>query len=233
MAPKIPQIVNCGSSTLLEYELEHVRHDLSLNETEETWDKIARAVQYLEAIAKGTTQDLFPELVSAVKLLARPITNALLSDRSRLSGHAAELVTTLATCFKRAFDPLISAFVPSLLQGCARSNKVFVSKSKACLMAIVEHVQSPLLLPHFRSSVSDKSLSLRLIATELVLACMNCFNPPDLETVSRAEDIETVIRATATDASAEVRKCSRSVFEAYKILLPGRLDECVIRAILY
>jgi len=76
--------------------------------------------------------------------------------------------------------------------------------------------------------VSDKSLSLRLIATELVLACMNCFNPPDLETVQRAEDIEGVIRTTATDASAEVRKCSRNVFEAYKILLPGRLDKCVI-----
>ncbi len=79
-----------------------------------------------------------------------------------------------------------------------------------------------------RNSVSDKSLSLRLIATELVLACMNCFNPPDLETVQRAEDIEGVIRTTATDASAEVRKCSRNVFEAYKILLPGRLDKCVI-----
>lgn len=218
----------CDSSRVLDYELEHVRQDLSLSETEDTWDKIARAVQYLEAIAKGLSQDLISELVIAVKLLARPITNALLSDRSRLSGHAAELMTTLATVFKRAFERLILSFVPTLLQGCARSNKVFVSKSKACLLAIVEHVQSPLLLPHFRGSVSDKSLSLRLISTELVLACMNCFNPPDLETNSRAEDIEAVIRTTATDASAEVRKCSRNAFEAYKILLPGRLDKCVI-----
>lgn len=201
---------------------------MTLNETEDTWDKISRSIQYLEALTKGLSQDLFPEFVFAVKSLARPINSAILSDRSRLSGCAAELITTLASCLRRAFEPLISFFVPSLLQGAARSNKVLIAKSKACLLAIVEHVQSPLLLPHFRNSVSDKSLSLRLIATELVLACMNCFNPPDLETVQRAEDIEGVIRTTATDASAEVRKCSRNVFEAYKILLPGRLDKCVI-----
>lgn len=92
-------------------------------------------------------------------------------------------------------------------------------------MTIVEHVQSPLLIPYFRNSVTDKSLSLRLTATELVLACLNCFNPPDLESIQRAEDIETVIRATATDSSSEVRKSSRDVFEAYKILLPSRVDE--------
>jgi len=198
-----------------------------LTETEDTWDKIAISIQYLEALTKGLSQDLYPNLVSAVKSLARPIQKALLSERSRLSGHAAGLITTLASCLRRAFEPLIPLFVPSLLQGTARSNKVFTARSKACLMDIVEHTQSPILLPHFRGSVSDKSLSLRLIATELVLACLNCFNPPDLEANQRAEDIETVIRTTATDASAEVRKCSRNVFEAYKILLPGRLDKCV------
>jgi hypothetical protein len=39
--------------------------------------------------------------------------------------------------------------------------------------------------------------------------------------------VEDVIRATARDASADVRKLSRKVFEAYKALLPERVDKYV------
>jgi hypothetical protein len=53
---------------------------------------------------------------------------------------------------------------------------------------------------------------------------MNCFNPPDLEKEGRAQDIESAIRLAARDASADVRKISRKVFEAYKVLLPSRVD---------
>ena len=196
-----------------------------LEESEETWDKICRGVQLLNAICKGASPGIHRDLVAAIKLLARPICNAVLSERSRLSGHATDFLSSLAISLQKAFEPLIPLLVPSLLLGTARSNKVFISRSKATLMVIVEHVQSPLLIPYFRNSVTDKSLSLRLTATELVLSCLNCFNPPDLENVQRAEDIETVIKATATDTSAEVRKTSRGVFEAYKILLPARVDE--------
>ena len=56
------------------------------------------------------------------------------------------------------------------------------------------------------------------------MACLNCYNPPDLEVPARAEDVEAVIKATARDSSADVRKSSRKVFEAYKILLPTRVN---------
>lgn len=57
---------------------------------------------------------------------------------------------------------------------------------------------------------------------------MNCFNPPDLEKDARARDIEAVIRATARDAQAEIRAVSKKIFEAYKLLLPNRIDRYVL-----
>ena len=60
------------------------------------------------------------------------------------------------------------------------------------------------------------------------MACLNCFNPPDLEKDVRARLVEDVIRVTARDASADVRKVSRKVFEAYKALLPRRVDKYVL-----
>lgn len=63
---------------------------------------------------------------------------------------------------------------------------------------------------------------------EAVLACMNCFNPPDLENEGRAQLIEMALRKTARDSSAEVRRVTRKVFDAYKVLLPGRVEKYVI-----
>jgi hypothetical protein len=59
---------------------------------------------------------------------------------------------------------------------------------------------------------------------------MNCFNPPDLEKENRALEIEAAIRLSARDANADVRKVSRKIFEAYKELLPDRVDRFVLKA---
>ena len=80
-----------------------------------------------------------------------------------------------------------------------------------------------MIIHYAAESVKDKSVSLRLAAAETLMLCMKSFNPPDLEKESRAREIEAVIRSTAVDASADVRKVSKKIFEAYKILLPNRL----------
>ena len=223
MAPKIPSVISCSSASLLEYELGDVRAGLELVETEDSWDKICNAILRLKAITVGSADDYPTQLIAACKGLVRPIINSLNSERSRLSGAATDLLTTLATHLQRPFETLIPHFVPALLTLASRSNKVFIARAKATLMAVVEHCQSPLILPQLRHSINDKSASLRLTAIDLTVACLNCFNPPDLEAPNRAEDIEAIIRATARDANADVRKSSRKAFEAYKILFPSRV----------
>ncbi|KAL5523484.1 hypothetical protein ACEPAG_7657 [Sanghuangporus baumii] len=227
MAPKIPSVISCSSAALLEYELSDVRAGLEVMETEDSWDKILNALLRLNAIVIGSAADYPSQLIAACKGFVRPMINSLTSERSRLSGAATDVLTSLATHLQRTFEALIPHFVPTLLTLAARSNKIFIARAKACLMTIVENCQSPAILPLLRHAISDKSVALRLTVVDLVVTCLNCFNPPDLEAPNRPEDIEVVIRATARDPNADIRKSSRKAFEAYKILFPSRVDAFV------
>ncbi|KIP04841.1 hypothetical protein PHLGIDRAFT_75210 [Phlebiopsis gigantea 11061_1 CR5-6] len=60
-----------------------------------------------------------------------------------------------------------------------------------------------------------------------VVACLQGFNPPDLQRDARGQEVEALIKSTATDANADIRKISKRIFEAYTILLPGRVDRFV------
>jgi hypothetical protein len=154
----------------------------------------------------------------------RSITAAAASERSRLSATAVECIATLAAGLGPSFDPLVPLFIPTLLSLCSRPNKIFISRAKATIQTIIDQTQLISLLPYFVGALRDKSVTLRLIAIESVLSCVQSFNPPDLEKDARARDVEAAIKLTATDASADVRKVSRQVFDAYKILLPTRVE---------
>ncbi|KAI9437693.1 clasp N-terminal domain-containing protein [Lactarius indigo] len=226
MAPKakIPSIIKCHSESALSGELELSRDSLSLVETEETWDTIANALLRITALLNGGASEYPTTLTTFIRSVYRPITSAATSERSRLSAAAIECISTLATELGPSFDPLVPLLVPTLLSICSRPNKVFISRAKAALHTIIDQTQLISLLPYFVDPLRDKSVTLRLIAIESVLACVRSFNPPDLEKDARAKDIESAIKLTATDASADVRRVSRGVFDAYKILLPGRVE---------
>jgi hypothetical protein len=208
-------------------EVDLIYSKLFQQETEESWDTIAKSITKLGDICKSSAGDCPTEVVSFVRSASRPLTSAMISERTRLSGIAINFLAELAPLLGRSFDPLLAPFFPTVLSLCARPNKVFITRARTCILTIVEATQSPSILSHLVPALQDKSTSLRLTATESLLACLNCFNPPDLERPDRAQEIETAIRTTARDASADVRKVSRKVFEAYKVLLPGRVAKCV------
>ena len=207
--------------------MESISDALCQTETEESWDAIAAAILTLTSLCENGAFDFPAELLTAVRSFARPLNSAMNSERTKLSGAAIDLVGSLATGLESAFDPLLHLFFPTLLTLCTRSNKVFITRARTCIFTIIEITQLPSVLTYFLPSLKDKSVTLRLAATEGVLACMNCFNPPELEKEARARDIEAVIRITARDANADIRKTSRKVFEAYKILLPNRVERYV------
>ncbi len=204
--------------------MDHTRTALSLAETEETWDTIGNALLRIIALSKGGACDFPIALTSSIRSMHRSITSAAASERSRLSATAVECIGALATGLGPSFDPFVPLFTPTLLSICSRPNKVFISRAKATIQTIIDQTQLISLLPYFVGALHEKSVTLRLIAIESLLACVQCFNPPDLERDARARDIENAIRLTATDASADVRRVSRRVFDAYKILLPSRVE---------
>jgi hypothetical protein len=67
----------CESVHQLEQELATLRETLSLEETEETWDRIARALARFSAIVKGGGYKFEKELVNGVRASARPIISAV------------------------------------------------------------------------------------------------------------------------------------------------------------
>ncbi|KAI0743948.1 clasp N terminal-domain-containing protein [Daedaleopsis nitida] len=225
MPAKAPSTsIECYTLSHLHDELASVQDALSVTETEETWDSIGRAITRLSALCTGNANKYPQELVTTLRSSARPINSALNSERTRLSGAATEFITTAATLLGSAFEPLIPHYLPTLLILCTKANKVFITRAKAAIAAFVEHTHAPMIIHYVAESIKDKSVSLRLAAAETLMLCMNSFNPPDLEKEQRAKEIEACIRSTAVDASADVRKVSKKIFEAYKILLPGRLQ---------
>ncbi|KAF9533189.1 clasp N terminal-domain-containing protein [Crepidotus variabilis] len=209
----------------VKYQLDNLRHDISIEETEETWDKISRALKsFMEIGESGAYESSPTEVVNALRNVHRPITSAMNSERTRLSGTALDLMNSVASGLGRDFDQLMPIFMPALLAICGRTNKVVITRAKATIMTIIESAQLASVLPYFVQNLKDKSATLRLILAEGTLACINSCNPPDLEKDARARDIEAVIRGTARDANPDVRKVSRRIFESYKILLPSRVE---------
>ncbi|EIN11351.1 hypothetical protein PUNSTDRAFT_62174, partial [Punctularia strigosozonata HHB-11173 SS5] len=167
------------------------------------------------------------EMVQAIRSLSSPLTSSMVSERSVLSGQAIELVETLASNMGSTFIPLIPIFLPVLLNLCARPNKLFVTRARSCIIAIVEETQSPLILTFLVASLRDKAVSVRLSSLEAVFACVNTLSPSELCRDARAREVETAIRLTAKDCNADVRKISRKVFEAYGVVLPDRVPRYV------
>ncbi|KAI0358606.1 hypothetical protein OH77DRAFT_1502451, partial [Trametes cingulata] len=216
--------IECASLSHLHNELASVQDALSCTETEDTWEAIARALSRFAALCNGNGATYPADLVAALRASSRPINSVLNSERTRLSGTATDFIATAVGALGRAFEPLVPHYLPTLLTLCTRANKVFVTRAKECIHAVIEHTQSPSILHYLAESVKDKSVSLRLASAEAVMLCLNSFNPPDLEKEQRAKEVEAIIRVSAVDANADVRKVARKVFDAYKILLPGRVQ---------
>ncbi|KAJ6558614.1 clasp N-terminal domain-containing protein [Mycena vulgaris] len=212
--------------SIFQQQFDGIRPNLFLSETEETWDTIARSVTALTTACSDIDSYAPGDLLIAMRSISRPLISAMNSERSRLSGVAIDLVAVVASCLGVAFDPLLAHFFPVLLALSSRTSKVTVARARTCILAIIEATHLPTVLSYLVQSVTDKSVSLRLTIVESTLACMNCFNPPDLEKDVRAKEIEVIIRTTARDANADVRKVSKKVFEAYRLLLPRRLERC-------
>lgn len=216
----------CEPSIILKAKSEIIRKNITQTETEDTWNTIAEGISQLTMLCLNGGCNFVADLIHEIRFLSRPLNNAMKSERSRLSGTAIDLLSVLATELGPSFEPLVPAFLPTILGLCGRTNKVFTSRAKACILTMIEHTQLPCILKYLTDLAIHKSASSRLMAAEGVLACLNSFNPPDLERDARACAIEDFIKVTAGDANSDVRKVAKEIFFAYKTLMPMRSERC-------
>ena len=203
-------------------------HNLELVETEETWDRISDSIQTLTELCRDGACEYPEQVVPVIRSLYRPLVSAMKSERTRLSGTAVDLISALAEGLGLSFEPLLALFFPTLLTLCGRPNKVVISRARACIVAIIDNTQLPTVLPFLLQYIKDKSTTLRLAAAESALTAVNALDPVDLEKEPRVQDIEALIKATARDANADIRKVSRGIFSSYKLLFPDRVDRWVL-----
>lgn len=217
--------MNCADR---DHRTRSIKDALLLVETEETWDRMAAAINTLHALLRedgGCQPRHYADLLHS---LSSSLNKCINSERSRLSGAAIDVVGAAAEELGHPFETLLPLFLPTLLTLCGRPNKVFVARARTCITAIIESTQSPHILSYLVRYAKDKSTSLRLAVAEATLACLQGFNPPDLQRDARGQEVEALIKSTATDANADIRKISKRIFEAYTILLPGRVDRSVL-----
>lgn len=212
----------------MQSQVASIRLNLSLTETEDTWEKISKSIVSFSDLVRSSSADFPHEIVAVARELHRPINSALKSERTRLSGPAIDLITVMAAELGTSFEPLLHLFFPTLLLLCARTSKVVLGRARTCVLSIIETTQLVAILSYFMQSIRDKSASLRVIAAEGTLACMNSLNPPDLEKEERTKDIETFIRMAVRDANPEVRKIGKQIYQAYELLLPIKAERSVL-----
>lgn len=200
---------------------------LLLPETEDSWERIFNSLEKLEGLCRSGACEHPEELTSSIRSIHRNITNAMNSERTRLSGAAIDVINALALGLSANFEPLMPLFLPPLILLCGRANKVVVSRAKTCILAIIGTTQLPGILPHLTQFVKEKSPAIRLMVAEGTHCCLKCFNPPDLEKETHAREVESIIRSAVRDANADVRKVGKDVFQSYKVLLPHRVERCV------
>src|ERR1700733_40489 len=198
-------------------------------ETEENWDRMERAFLVLASVVRGGAYKLDADFVPGIRTIARSTTNAvsllygvdspgssclyvqqMLSDRSRLSGPAVELLTVIGARMGIKFEPLIPLYIPTVLKLCTRSGKIYVNRAQNCLKLFAAYCRVPPLVTLLKESITDKSVTLRFAATDALHDLLSTSVRDGLPRRGRwVEDVEIMIKITARDASPETRKMSR------------------------
>ncbi|KAJ2922011.1 hypothetical protein H1R20_g15074, partial [Candolleomyces eurysporus] len=135
---------------------EKYRADISLPETEDYWEKIAKGFIALKTCCQDGAFSSTTEVVKIIKSFHSALTHSLLSERTRLCLAALDLIESVASACDSDFEPLLPQFFPTLMTLTGRTNKLVISRTKSCLLQLVESTHSPLVLPHFASYLQEK-----------------------------------------------------------------------------
>ncbi|KAG9125291.1 hypothetical protein FRC07_008212 [Ceratobasidium sp. 392] len=225
MPPAVPERIACASVKDLRRVLDPLRPLTEVPETEENWEKIARALQTIAALTRGGAADLDAEYVKEIRSFSGMILNSMNSERTRLANVAVDLFTVIAPPLGNRFEPLISIFVPTLIKLLGRTNKVFLSRATAGLQSIISNCPHPRILLELRIMVTDKSAGLRVIVAAAILQCLSEWDWSAPSFAAKVGEVESFIRSAGTDSNVEVRKTARQTFDLYKQMFPDRVDD--------
>ena len=146
-----------------------------------------------------------------------------MTERTKLSGTATELIEEMAKALGLRFDALSEIFVPSIIKLCMRTKKTSLVRAQKCMNTIIRKCHLPNLISKFKEALQHQSKALRNCAAEWIRISLEANEIGDLN--NYIADIEWAIRQCASDSSADVRTISKQIFEIYKSKFDLRLDK--------
>ncbi|KAF9930773.1 hypothetical protein FBU30_011309 [Linnemannia zychae] len=209
-------MLSAPSVNLNYHDLDNI---LSQPETEHNWAQKEAALRSLGAachVSIGHNQ----EYVAFIKAHRKAFSECLLTERTRLSGTACELVEKLSTSMGRDFGVHFpDLFTPALLKVCARTNKVMVTRAVKALQSMVNAGCLPT-LPKACQAFTTNNKTLRIACIGLIASCIAQFTSQELE--AYLGSFEPVLKEGVSDAAPEVRDTSRKSFKVYAQKFPER-----------
>nr|CAG8447584.1 15092_t:CDS:2 [Entrophospora candida] len=216
-----------NNNKALQFELE-VKNILELfqeKESETNWRNFEGALIRLIEITREGVSHYETEYISGIKSLKQPIQNSILTERTKLSGTATELVEEISKSLGPNFDSLAELFVPDILKLCNRTNKLFGTRAYKCLETIIKVSKLSSLIPKFREAMQSQSKLLKTNVAKLTLTILE-------EDVTGLEnhivDLEWIIHLGVIDSTLEVRTASKKSFEVYKSRFGSRKNLGII-----
>ncbi|KAF9290859.1 clasp N terminal-domain-containing protein [Linnemannia elongata] len=212
-------MLSSGAAASVNLNYHDLDNILSQPETEHNWAQKETAIKTIGAachVSIGHNQ----EYVAFIKNHRKAFSESLLTERTRLSGAACELVEKLSTAMGRDFGlHFPDLFTPALLKVCARTNKVMVTRAVKALQSMISAGCLPT-LPKACQAFATNNKTLRIACIGLIASCIAQFTSQELE--AYLGSFEPVLKEGVSDAAPEVRDTSRKSFKVYAQKFPER-----------
>ncbi|KAF9199677.1 hypothetical protein BGZ49_010178 [Haplosporangium sp. Z 27] len=210
-------MLSTSSSAHLNYhDLDNI---LNQPETEHNWAAKETAIKTLGSACNSSTSQN-QEFLLFMKNHRKSFHESLLTERTRLSGAACEMVEKLSTAMGRDFGlHFPDLFTGALLKVCARTNKVMVTRAVKALTSIINSGCTPT-LPKVCQAFATNNKTQRIACIGLIASCIAQFNSQELEPFLAS--FEPVLKEGVSDAAPEVRDTSRKSFKVYAEKFPER-----------
>lgn len=144
------------------------------------------------------------------------------SERSRLSGVAVDTLATIAPRLNYKFETLANILIPTLIKLTSRSTKIYVTRASKALQLIISQTKLTNVISHLKNFYFDKSQTMRLACIEGLLIAMEEINEQSLR--FKIEDIELLIKNSATDSNADIRNICKKIYLIYTRKFYDRVD---------
>ncbi|KNE55727.1 hypothetical protein AMAG_01604 [Allomyces macrogynus ATCC 38327] len=199
--------------------LDVIAADIAIKETEQTWEKMDAAIRKLKDLVPSCSA---AQMAPFVRQNKARIEACLKTDRTRLSGSACELVLALAQSGSQQTASACELFVPALLALTSRTNRIFIQRGQAALLAVVAAGNPDHFVMRVCNEAKNKAKTTRLAVVEAVKVLITSHDADRLEQFCDA--LEGCLKATVDDSAVDVRQAARAAIELYRVKMPKRSE---------